>query len=893
MSMLSAYDDEGGFIHESLGSVAAPQVVSEIEALLASPDAAERARGAGLAHAVPCSAAAVRNECDYWITREQWHWYRDVVAGLYERCFEPLHALLADSAAAVACAATRFFPIFATQFFSLGCETSRAEAARVRQGLERVWDELRRIAASEAPVIVREHALVALDAAEVDEPFVLRVARALVEHEQAGARVIGLLGERNVADVAVHVLPKLDSPSATTRNAAAEYCGTLRVREAIPALIRLADDQAFADDADAYHQCGEWGYGHDSVASSALAALVRMGAREASAMAVARLAATLEDLGEGGYVPHEVLSAACQLATRDETDALIAIFELLSRRIDASGEAHQQSQPLGVIRRDVTSALARVGAEAVVPQLAAVCSADNGIYFREDYIVALLLLGGEAARPALRERIAAHPSDALALCGLASLGSAPAGGDLSSARERHRLLAFALAGADMQQQAEALLAREKNSRQQVQARLALLVGDFASNVEQHGAALCDHLVEHWFEPRDSFLDTFYLPLALALERLDVDAAPQVFARRLCDWLRATRDGFLAQSSARGALAAELLDRQLGRFSASLGEGAGGVDDALQAAIDADPDSPEPYLVYADHLLEREDPRGDLIVLCERARRAPQDRQLQVELARALAEHSERIEREHLGGVAPEEIELVWANGFIRTARIFGHSARITPRLLEAPDARFLRELVVFSEGVFNLPATATRPPTLDHVTFAQPQRSLEEALLKPHTTRWLILYDHDLKRLDPAIFSELAELELLTIYANKLREIPPDISRLTKLRQLGVSSCLSLATLPEQLFGIETLRHISTYDCKLPKSYATERLTRMLHALALVAAPASQRLAAFNLVYGNPQRARALATADDVRELKQSADPALRRAARQHLAGGAGDGRER
>ena len=117
--------------------------------------------------------------------------------------------------------------------------------------------------------------------------------------------------------------------------------------------------------------------------------------------------------------------------------------------------------------------------------------------------------------------------------------------------------------------------------------------------------------------------------------------------------------------------------------------------------------------------------------------------------------------------------------------------------------------------------------------------------------------------------------------------------KLTKLRQLGVSSCLSLATLPEQLFGIETLRHISTYDCKLPKSYATERLTRMLHALALVAAPASQRLAAFNLVYGNPQRARALATADDVRELKQSADPALRRAARQHLAGGAGDGRER
>ena len=101
---------------------------------------------------------------------------------------------------------------------------------------------------------------------------------------------------------------------------------------------------------------------------------------------------------------------------------------------------------------------------------------------------------------------------------------------------------------------------------------------------------------------------------------------------------------------------------------------------LEAAIEASPDDPGPYLVYADWLQLRNDPRGELIVM-----------QHGNELARAA-----RLIEQHATLLCGDALHfndrrLTWRWGFLETATLDYHELH---KLLEHPSGRFLRELVL-------------------------------------------------------------------------------------------------------------------------------------------------------------------------------------------------------
>lgn len=124
------------------------------------------------------------------------------------------------------------------------------------------------------------------------------------------------------------------------------------------------------------------------------------------------------------------------------------------------------------------------------------------------------------------------------------------------------------------------------------------------------------------------------------------------------------------------------------------------DPELEALIDARPDDPEPYLVYADWLQRRSDPRGELITLQDALAREPHDAALLAAEAALLEAH-----REHLFGSLTdlrEHAELSWRLGFIDRARLFIRGTHklglddesLLLTFLRHPSSRFLRQLVV-------------------------------------------------------------------------------------------------------------------------------------------------------------------------------------------------------
>ncbi len=119
---------------------------------------------------------------------------------------------------------------------------------------------------------------------------------------------------------------------------------------------------------------------------------------------------------------------------------------------------------------------------------------------------------------------------------------------------------------------------------------------------------------------------------------------------------------------------------------------------LEAVIAADPSAIEPYLVYADWLLERGDPRGELIVLHHRmASAGPDDRAAVAHAARRLLV----AHRAHLvgpaiayaGALCVVEMRL----GFVRSVRLSmdGDDAARFQAWLDAEDhpaTRFLEAI---------------------------------------------------------------------------------------------------------------------------------------------------------------------------------------------------------
>jgi uncharacterized protein (TIGR02996 family) len=119
------------------------------------------------------------------------------------------------------------------------------------------------------------------------------------------------------------------------------------------------------------------------------------------------------------------------------------------------------------------------------------------------------------------------------------------------------------------------------------------------------------------------------------------------------------------------------------------------DPALEAAIRENPDDDQPWLVYADLLIERGHPRGPLVAL----ESAPVNNIVQRAEREAEARRMRNATAEHFGlGLRGRSgLNVRWRRGFIHSAAIHGAFARGAAEdllfdLLRHPCARFLREL---------------------------------------------------------------------------------------------------------------------------------------------------------------------------------------------------------
>jgi len=133
--------------------------------------------------------------------------------------------------------------------------------------------------------------------------------------------------------------------------------------------------------------------------------------------------------------------------------------------------------------------------------------------------------------------------------------------------------------------------------------------------------------------------------------------------------------------------------------------------SLEAAIDDDPDDTAAYAVYGDWLQKRGELRGELIALslvadAQRAANPRRKSSAQTALGKLLTKHAATL----LGPLArlvpdlgdPTVPPFLWRSGYIARAELAAAPARpaapIVGELLRHPSGRFLRELIVKTDG---------------------------------------------------------------------------------------------------------------------------------------------------------------------------------------------------
>lgn len=111
------------------------------------------------------------------------------------------------------------------------------------------------------------------------------------------------------------------------------------------------------------------------------------------------------------------------------------------------------------------------------------------------------------------------------------------------------------------------------------------------------------------------------------------------------------------------------------------------DPALEAAIARAPEELGGYLVYADWLQQRGEPRGELIVVQRALAGAPRDGALRAREAALFADHGDRL----LGPLAlVADARVDWHCGFVRSIELGGElSAALLEALLAHPSLQFV------------------------------------------------------------------------------------------------------------------------------------------------------------------------------------------------------------
>ena len=130
---------------------------------------------------------------------------------------------------------------------------------------------------------------------------------------------------------------------------------------------------------------------------------------------------------------------------------------------------------------------------------------------------------------------------------------------------------------------------------------------------------------------------------------------------------------------------------------------------LEAEIRRNPDDPGPYIVYADWLQQRKDPRGELIAVQEQLSRDPDNKKLRDAEQALFDEHGSYLMPQALhaalraarrGDDPTTRCSVAWHMGFIERARLAKKPKQqldlydVASQLAGHPSAAFMRELVL-------------------------------------------------------------------------------------------------------------------------------------------------------------------------------------------------------
>lgn len=284
--------------------------------------------------------------------------------------------------------------------------------------------------------------------------------------------------------------------------------------------------------------------------------------------------------------------------------------------------------------------------------------------------------------------------------------------------------------------------------------------------------------------------------------------------------------------------------------------------ALEAAIAADPDALDNYLVYGDWLESVGDPRGAFVAIGAALAKNPGNRVMRANHIQYLADHR----REILGGLADCDdvmTRVEWFMGFIRTCRIATPYERFIDRpevpmpdvmrwLVEDPGpGRFLQDLdvgIVRIQGNSYEPVTellARRPrPTLRRLFYGDYERTangLGTSHLGDCTSLWPMvpnLVELTLSGSMAIGTIDLPRLEALTTITDNLDGDSlghlslarwPSLVRLSLQIGYDASDAVTLAPLLRRARAPK-LRHLGILKCRF-----TDELCRMLVESPLLA----------------------------------------------------------
>jgi uncharacterized protein (TIGR02996 family) len=177
---------------------------------------------------------------------------------------------------------------------------------------------------------------------------------------------------------------------------------------------------------------------------------------------------------------------------------------------------------------------------------------------------------------------------------------------------------------------------------------------------------------------------------------------------------------------------------------------------LEAAIAANVDDPDAYLVYADWLIAQGDPRGELIT----TQHAMRGQQNPAEFM-TFKKREEALRTQHLAswlgpvaGLALHRIKIDWRTGFVHAVRIEGPSnttevsfAELVTEVLASPIARFVRTLTLRGAPPAVIEAVPETPPAhlakLRLLVVARPQHAAVLGIYNDRGIEVEIQLEHD------------------------------------------------------------------------------------------------------------------------------------------------------